>query len=52
MLRALDIDEPGGGNLGAFWHTFILGLVQAFFVQDPIKVRRLCKQITRVPPPH
>jgi hypothetical protein len=38
MLRALDIDQPGGGNLGAFWQTFILGLVQAFFIQDPIKV--------------
>jgi hypothetical protein len=38
MLRALDIDEPGGGSLAAFWRTFTLGLVQAFFVQDPIKV--------------
>jgi hypothetical protein len=38
MLRALDIDEPGGGNLGAFWRTFVLALGQAFVVQDPIKV--------------
>ena len=39
MLRALDIENDGGDNPGAFWRTFILGLVLSFGVQDVIKVR-------------
>jgi hypothetical protein len=40
MLRAIDIEHGGIDNvdLGGFWRTFILGLVQAYLIQDPIKV--------------
>ena len=38
MLRALDLDSPGAPNATAFWRTFLIGLAQAFFVQDVIKV--------------
>ena len=38
MLRALDVDAPDA-NFGAFFRTWLLGLAQAFLIQDPIKVR-------------
>ena len=40
MLRAIDIEHGGihKVDLSGFWRTFILGVVQAFFVQDPIKI--------------
>jgi hypothetical protein len=36
MLRAFDID--GEFNTSGFWRTFVLALLQAYLVQDSIKV--------------
>ena len=48
MLRALDTDDAG--NSGAFWRTFVLGLVFSLGAQDVIKVRgRVCLLGTCVP---